>query len=291
MRFWLAVATAGATIDGRTLSADDFNDMAESYNPDLYAATINYEHYRYFGNFGSVWGLKVQDDEIDGNTETRLYAEIEPNKQMMQLNAEGQKLFTSIEFVPNFRSTGKPYFFGLALTDTPASVGTERIKLFSSRASKANEDIQVFHSDFAVTIPDESETEADETKLFHRFLAYFKKQTSTEFTNELKPELKPEEETDMTKEEFEALQAKVEALSNNTDEILSKLNALSEPDEAPEDTGDEPEPTEWSVNESEFKALVETVAKLTETVNKATGTQSFTPTPESDGAPSYGGAV
>lgn len=52
------------------------------------------------------------------------------------LNDQGQKLFTSIEIWPNFAGSGKSYLTGLAVTDTPSSLGTQEL-YFSRRTNKA----------------------------------------------------------------------------------------------------------------------------------------------------------
>ena len=118
---WKRVATSGKTADGRTIEAQDLRDMAEGYDPALYTATIWYEHIRYVGSFGTVTELKAEDLD-DGK---------------VALNKEAQKLFTSIEIQPEFADTGKAYLAGLAVTDEPASLGTEPLH-FSRRAEKGN---------------------------------------------------------------------------------------------------------------------------------------------------------
>ncbi|EGE0612966.1 phage capsid protein, partial [Escherichia coli] len=59
---------------------------------------------------------------------TALYAEIEPTERMKQLVADGKKIYSSIELHPQFSVNGRAYLVGLAMTDTPASLGTERLK-------------------------------------------------------------------------------------------------------------------------------------------------------------------
>lgn len=131
---WKRVATSGKTADGRTIEAQDLRDMAEAYNPALYTATIWYEHIRYVGSFGTVTELKAEDLE-DGKV--ALFAKLQPNDRLLALNKEAQKLFTSIEIQPEFADTGKAYLAGLAVTDEPASLGTEPLH-FSRRAEKGN---------------------------------------------------------------------------------------------------------------------------------------------------------
>lgn len=131
---WKRVATSGKTADGRTIEAQDLRDMAEAYDPALYTATIWYEHIRYVGSFGTVTELKAEDLE-DGKV--ALFAKLQPNDRLLALNKEAQKLFTSIEIQPEFADTGKAYLAGLAVTDEPASLGTEPLH-FSRRAEKGN---------------------------------------------------------------------------------------------------------------------------------------------------------
>lgn len=131
---WKRVATSGKTADGRTIEAQDLRDMAESYDPALYTATIWYEHIRYFGSLGTVAELKAED--VDGG-KVGLFARLKPNEYLLRMNKEGQKLFTSIEIQPEFADTGKAYLRGMAVTDEPASLGTEELH-FSRRAEKGN---------------------------------------------------------------------------------------------------------------------------------------------------------
>jgi len=131
---WKRVATSGKTVDGRTIDAQELRDMAETYDPALYTAVIWYEHIRYLGSFGTVAALKAEDD-ADGKV--ALYAQLKPNDRLLQLNKDAQKLFTSVEIQPDFSDTGKAYLRGLAVTDEPASVGTQELH-FSRRADSGN---------------------------------------------------------------------------------------------------------------------------------------------------------
>ncbi len=77
---------------------------------------------------GDVVGLSTEDI-TDGPLagRTALYAEIEPTARMMSLLNDGKKIYSSIELEPQSTITGGPYLRGLAMTDTPASLGTERL--------------------------------------------------------------------------------------------------------------------------------------------------------------------
>lgn len=137
------VAVEGATTDGRTIDRQSLIEMAASYNPATYQARVNMEHIRGFSAeppfnaYGDVLSLKTDTIQLDigGKTEDRLalFAEIEALDPLVQMNKKGQKLFTSIEINPNFAGTGKAYLMGLAVTDSPASLGTEMLKFCATQ--------------------------------------------------------------------------------------------------------------------------------------------------------------
>jgi hypothetical protein len=135
--FRIAVEGATAT-DGRTITADMINQSAAGYNAVTYTARINCEHLRGFSPeppfnaYGSVLSLKAEDFEIeiDGKKQNRraLYGQLDANDQMVATIKADQKIFTSCEFQPDFAKTGKFGLVGLAITDNPASLGTEALK-------------------------------------------------------------------------------------------------------------------------------------------------------------------
>ena len=139
---WFRVATAGATIDGRNISADHLKQMAKNFNRDTYGARVWLEHLRgtlpdsLFKALGDVIALKTED--VDGKT--RLFAQIEPLPDLVEMNKKRQKIYTSIEIEPKFSDTGEAYLMGLAVTDSPASVGTEALAF--SVKSKRPEDFE-----------------------------------------------------------------------------------------------------------------------------------------------------
>lgn len=133
------VAVEGATAtDGRQITREMIDQAAAAYNPATYTARINCEHIRGFSPeppfnaYGSVLALKAEDDKIaiDGKEVTRraLFAQLDANDQMIATVKADQKIFTSCEFQPDFAKTGKFGLVGLAITDNPASLGTEALK-------------------------------------------------------------------------------------------------------------------------------------------------------------------
>ena len=129
------VAVSGNTVDGREIQPQHLRDAAANYSPEVYGARVNIEHYlsmfpgNDFGAMGDVVALSTEDI-TDGPLagRTALYAEIEPSDRMVQMTNKGQKVYSSIELHPQFALNGKAYVVGLAMTDTPASLGTERLK-------------------------------------------------------------------------------------------------------------------------------------------------------------------
>lgn len=140
---WFRIFVEGATTDGRTVERSWIEQMAATYDPKTYGARLNCEHIRglgpdtLFGSFGDVLALKAEEVEINGEKKLGLYAQIEPTAGLIELNKKGQKIYTSAEVQPNFAETGKAYLVGLAVTDSPASLGTEALK-FSSQSGLAS---------------------------------------------------------------------------------------------------------------------------------------------------------
>lgn len=131
---FVCVATSGKTADGRTIEASHLQEMAKNYNKDTYTAQLWLEHYRYLGsNYGTVEALEARDQ--DGKV--KLYAKIAPSKELLELNARGIGLFTSVEIKTPFADTNEAYLIGLAITDSPASLGTTQLN-FSARLNESN---------------------------------------------------------------------------------------------------------------------------------------------------------
>ncbi|WP_337039892.1 GPO family capsid scaffolding protein [Serratia marcescens] len=138
---FVQVCVEGATTDGREISRQDIQDIADTYDPKLYNARVNLEHYRGimpngpFKAYGDVTGVKAEEiPEGPLQGKLALKAQIDATDDLVEMNRARQKVHSSIEFHPNFAKTGKAYLTGLAVTDSPASLGTE-IMQFSSTAA------------------------------------------------------------------------------------------------------------------------------------------------------------
>lgn len=130
------IGVEGDTCDGRIISASDIQEMAETYDPRVYGCRINLEHIRgllpdgMFKRYGDVVELKAEkiDDDSALNGKWALFARITSTDDLIAMNKAAQKVYTSMEIQPNFGNSGKCYLVGLAVTDDPASLGTEYLE-------------------------------------------------------------------------------------------------------------------------------------------------------------------
>lgn len=137
-KFFRAFVAGNTISDGRTITPEMISDIVATFNADTYTPRCNVEHISGyspeppFNGYGDVIAVKEQDDEftIAGKTEKRraLYCQVEGNDQLIALAARDQKPFCSVEITENYAGTGKVGLVGLAFTDTPASIGTQRLK-------------------------------------------------------------------------------------------------------------------------------------------------------------------
>ncbi|MGP2459547.1 GPO family capsid scaffolding protein [Pantoea ananatis] len=133
------IGVEGATTDGRTIERSWLEQMAANYDPAVYTAVINMEHIKgytpdsAFRRFGVVDALdteEISDGLLKGKL--GLYAVINPTDELVTMTGNMQKLFTSMEIRPEFADTGEAYLIGLAVTDDPASLGTELLQFSAS---------------------------------------------------------------------------------------------------------------------------------------------------------------
>ncbi|EGO9721196.1 GPO family capsid scaffolding protein [Shigella boydii] len=131
---WICIATEGYAIDGRPITREMIQQAADNYSTARYTAMIwpNHPVYslqerEFTPNLGLVSELAAKEDA----GRLRLMAKLEPNQALVNLNDRGQKLFTSCEFWENYANTGQTYLYGLAATDSPASLGTQRMEIKS----------------------------------------------------------------------------------------------------------------------------------------------------------------
>jgi hypothetical protein len=123
------------------IDGNDIQQMGESFDPRVYGCRINLEHikglfpngdFKRLGDVVELKAEKIADDSIL-NGKWALFAKLTPTDDLVAMVKAGQKVYTSMEIRPNFANTGKCYLVGLAVTDDPASLGTEYLE-FCSRA-------------------------------------------------------------------------------------------------------------------------------------------------------------
>lgn len=215
------VAVAGVTTDGREITAQDIQDIAETYNPEKYGARIWIEHIRGIGPdsifkaFGDIVSVKAEEVDIAGEMKLALFAQMDPTQDLVNLvNQNRQKVFTSIEIQPNFAQSGKTYLVGLAVTDSPASLGTEMLTF--ARQSNANplasrkQDPENLFT-VATETEIEFETEAEEslgTKLFSKIMGILGKKSENDA------------------ERFSGLEQSVTAIAESQRDQLDRFSAV-----------------------------------------------------------------
>jgi len=133
----------GPSVDGRRIERHHLEQAAARYDPNVYAARIWLEHVRgfypdsTFCAYGDVLALKAEEITLAGQKRLALYAQLAPTQALRELNARQQKCYSSIELLPNFAQTGEAYLIGLAITDSPASLGTEKLQ-FNQRPTASD---------------------------------------------------------------------------------------------------------------------------------------------------------
>lgn len=138
------IGVEGDTCDGRIISASDIQEMADTFDSRVYGCRINLEHIKGllpdspFKRYGDVVELKAEkiDDDSALKGKLALFAKISPSDELVAMNKALQKVYTSMEIAPNFSNSGKCYLVGLAVTDDPASLGTEYLEF--CRTAKYN---------------------------------------------------------------------------------------------------------------------------------------------------------
>ena len=188
---WFRIATAGQTTDGREIQSEWIEQMASSYDPSVYGARINVEHLRGFmpdgdfGAYGDVLALKAETVQVNGEDKLALFAQIKPNDKLKTLNKANQKIYTSVEIDTNFAKTGKAYLVGLAVTDSPASLGTEMLKFAATAqanplANKKQKADNLFTAAVELELDDHDRTQSLADAIVARIKGYFSESAHAE---------------------------------------------------------------------------------------------------------------
>ncbi|MCG9664716.1 GPO family capsid scaffolding protein [Vibrio mediterranei] len=197
---WKIVATEGATVDGRQITTAWIKDMASLYSTSEYTAMIWPEHARSHWNVfeGKNWGVVEELKAEKKDDKLRLFAKITPNQYLLDANQDGQKLFTSIEPNPDYKGEGRCYLMGLAVTDSPASTGTDRLEF----SRKQGEVTKIECSDLEELDVSECFTTNPISKFFSDLAKHFQTGGELPAIKHVEPE---PEDIDVTPEQLEAL--------------------------------------------------------------------------------------
>lgn len=161
----IAIGTSGHTVDGREIKASWLTEAAASYDPKLYSAVLDLNHWdpRWAGTYGKVLSV---DSVKNSDGDIVLRANIEPNEALIAMSKK-EVLFTSMQLQPNFRETGKHYLTALAVTPKPASVGTEQLKFSSDKS-----DDDALYTDFVkVELSFSEVSEKKDISFFHNLFS------------------------------------------------------------------------------------------------------------------------
>lgn len=253
----ICILSAGKTVDGRDISQQVIDDIAETYNPEVYNARINEEHWSWSDKFGSVLSVEKRAD--------KLFAVLKPNSRLLNTIEKGQLLHTSCEYIENFSDSGKAYLTGLALTDEPASLGTTEIHL----STKEKDEGKVYLSSGATIgkelLEGEEPTKPEDIKLLARFKQWLCS------NNEPTEIIEVEEDVEMSQEIKELLQAQTGLITALSAQVISLNATVKEalpqaPEETvPETNTDETElSTKFEALSTKFDAMVTTLSKITD---------------------------
>lgn len=264
---WVIAATEGATVDGRTISKEWINQMAESYSVDEYTALIWPEHFRssWGPSEGKNWGSVDEVKAAKHKGKLRLFVKITANDYLLAANKDGQKLFMSIEPNPDYKSEGRCYLQGLAVTDSPASSGTSRLK-FSIGDNEVNHEYSQLetlqHSDFITTNSEPTTPNSKQAKAQSLMAQLFSLFSSDQQPADQQDEIT--EEDTMKQEQFDALMGKFDGLETKVTDLETKFAKQPKAEETPpveEPTAVEPESdkTAAGVTAEQFSQLMEKV--------------------------------
>lgn len=273
---WVIAATAGATVDGRVITEQWIKDMAEQYSADEYTAMIWPEHFRSsWAPFeGKNWGTVDEVKAAKQGGALRLYVKLTANDYLLAANADGQKLFMSIEPNIDYKGTGKAYLQGIAVTDSPASTGTTRLKFSVGEKEHDYEVSQLevlLNTDFIKeqSEPTDKNYSAKEKGLYAVITDYLKTFTTPEAATDTT------EEEEMKPEQFEALMGKFSNLETEVSELKTKFSKAPEGDkpadkpadkvdDKPADKADET----ITIGKEQFNQLTQSITGLTSQVKE-----------------------
>lgn len=222
------VCTEGGTLNGFAVTRDQIQQMADNYSPQLYGARLNLEHitsilpdspWRHFSMVDSARAFELPDGPLKGKLALEITATIDPVKDaaLITLNESGQKVFSSIEFLPDCPNDAAKgaYLTGVALTDTPAAFGTQVITL-SNRERGLPDDAKNTYTASLETVVKMSAAEKQQTE---------QKSLAAEFLSGLKKVLNFQRESG--NQDVSALQEGIKLTAQTCADALTAIQKLT----------------------------------------------------------------
>lgn len=172
----------GMTLHGLPITRDQIQEMAQDYDRNMYCGRVNMEHiksvlpdsqWRSYGLISDVNTVELTEGELAGKLGLEVTMDIDDvnDEFIVKLNQSGQKIFSSIEFWPEFPQTKRAYLTAVALTDYPAAVGSRVIEL-STRSRGLPETGNTYsasletHLSWLEMQENDHKTEKDDSKTF-----------------------------------------------------------------------------------------------------------------------------
>ncbi|NBC35558.1 hypothetical protein GTZ99_03195 [Novosphingobium sp. FSY-8] len=263
----ILLATAGSTVDGREITDMELEQIVSSFDPKTYGARVNLEHIRGisgqapFQAYGDVLSVSLGEVDVNfnGKMEKRkaLFGVLDLTDNAKALIDAGQKVYPSIEILPNFGGKGFSYLGGVALTDSPAAIATERMQF-----NRFRPDATVLSADAATAIEaDDGEGTTESVRgLIAGFSAMLDKVAAT-FAPKVENQTQPETPATPAPADFSALRPALEAFGQT---VAASIEGLR----------------------TEFRAEADTLAvklKKLEETRETTPATSFRARPLADG--------
>ncbi|OAO49177.1 precorrin-8W decarboxylase [Escherichia coli] len=236
---WVRIAVEGATCDKRTIERQWIEQMADTYSPKVYGARINLEHLKGilpdgpFQRYGDVAMVKKEEIAEDGPLKGKLalLARLAPTDSLVEMNRKGQKVYTSVEVDPKFADTGKAYLVGLAVTDDPASLGTEMLSFCASAqsnplAARKRSPKNIFSVAEEIELEFEEVEESSGESLFTRIKALLSKKQNHDDQQRDDVHLAVEEVATFCSEQVDQIRAELSELQTQHQQLQADYSTL-----------------------------------------------------------------
>ena len=236
---WVRIAVEGATCDTRTIERQWIEQMADTYSPKVYGARINLEHLKGilpdgpFQRYGDVAMVKKEEIAEDGPLKGKLalLARLAPTDSLVEMNRKGQKVYTSVEVDPKFADTGKAYLVGLAVTDDPASLGTEMLSFCASAqsnplAARKRSPENIFSVAEEIELEFEEVEESSGESLFTRIKALLSKKQNHDDQQRDDVYLAVEEVATFCSEQVDQIRAELSELQTQHQQLQADYSTL-----------------------------------------------------------------